>query len=77
MVKDLTVGSPVRQILFFTIPLFLGNLLQQSYNILDTFIVGRTIGLNALAAVGSTGSINFLILGFINGFGIGAAIITS
>jgi putative MATE family efflux protein len=77
MVKDLTVGNPVRQILFFTIPLFLGNLLQQSYNILDTFIVGRTIGLNALAAVGSTGSINFLILGFINGFGIGAAIITS
>jgi putative MATE family efflux protein len=77
MVKNLTVGNPVKAIIFFTIPLFLGNLLQQSYNILDTIIVGRAIGINALAAVGSTGSINFLILGFINGFGIGAAVITS
>ena len=77
MEKNLTIGRPVVVILTFAIPLFLGNLLQQSYNILDTFIVGRTIGLNALAAVGSTGSLNFLILGFINGFGIGAAVITS
>ena len=77
MVKNLTVGNPVNQILMFAIPLFIGSLFQQSYNIADTVIVGRLIGLNALAAVGSTGSINFLILGFINGFGIGAAVLTS
>ncbi|MCL2208727.1 MAG: MATE family efflux transporter [Treponema sp.] len=77
MVKNLTVGNPLTVILVFTIPLFFGNLFQQSYNIFDTYIVGRTIGLGALASVGSTGSINFLILGFINGFGIGAAVITS
>jgi len=77
MVKNLTVGEPLKIILFFAIPLFLGNLLQQSYNILDTLIVGRTVGRNALAAVGSTGSLSFLILGFMNGFGIGAAVITS
>jgi len=74
---NLTAGNPLKLILSFAIPLYLGNLLQQSYNILDTFIVGRIIGIEALAAVGSTGSINFLILGFIGGFGIGAAVITS
>jgi len=77
MEKNLTVGNPVKLILSFAIPLYIGNLFQQSYNIADTFIVGRTIGIDALAAVGSTGSINFLILGFITGFGIGAAVITS
>jgi len=77
MIKNLTVGNPVIVILSFTIPLFIGNLFQQSYNILDTLIVGRTIGLDALAAVGSTGSLNFLILGFIGGFGVGAAVLTS
>jgi len=77
MVKNLTVGTPVVQILAFSIPLFIGNLFQQSYNIADTFIVGRLIGLSALAAVGATGSINFLIIGFINGFGLGAAVLTS
>ena len=77
MVRNLTVGSPVLQILAFTIPLFFGNLFQQSYNIADTIIVGRIVGVDALAAVGSTGSMNFLILGFINGFGIGAAVITA
>ena len=77
MVKNLTVGNPLKVILVFTIPLYFGNLFQQSYNIFDTYIVGQIIGLNALAAVGCTGSISFLILGFINGFGIGAAVITS
>jgi len=77
MIKNLTVGSPVIVILTFTIPLFIGNLFQQSYNIADTIIVGRLIGIDALAAVGSTGSLNFLILGFISGFGLGAAVITS
>ncbi|MCL2266989.1 MAG: MATE family efflux transporter [Treponema sp.] len=77
MEKNLTTGSPVKLILAFAIPLYIGNLFQQSYNIADIFIVGRTIGLDALAAVGCTGSINFLVIGFINGFGIGASVITS
>jgi putative MATE family efflux protein len=77
MVKNLTVGNPAIVILTFTIPLFLGNVFQQSYNIADTIIVGRTIGIDALAAVGCTAGINFLILGFLNGFGIGASVITA
>ena len=77
MTKNLTVGNPLALILSFAIPLYIGNLFQQSYNIVDAFIVGRIIGIDALAAVGSTGSLNFLILGFIGGFGIGAAVITS
>jgi len=77
MTKNLTAGNPLTLILSFAIPLYIGNLFQQSYNIIDTFIVGHTLGIDALAAVGSTGSLNFLILGFIGGFGIGAAVITS
>ncbi len=63
MTKDMTSGSPAKLILFFTIPLLIGNLFQQLYNMADTFIVGRTLGVNALAAVGCTGSIVFLLLG--------------
>jgi putative MATE family efflux protein len=77
MVKNLTVGNPAKVIILFTIPLFVGYLLQQSYNIADTFIVGNTVGVNALAAVGCTGSISFLILGFLMGFVIGGTVITS
>ena len=62
--NDLTRGSPAKQILFFTIPLLIGNLFQQFYSMADTMIVGRTIGVEALAAVGATGSISFLIIGF-------------
>lgn len=77
MTKNLTVGNPALMILSFAVPLFIGNLFQQFYNMADAFIVGRTIGVAALAAVGSTGSLNFLILGFMMGFSSGAAIITS
>ncbi|MDR1253106.1 MAG: MATE family efflux transporter [Treponema sp.] len=77
MTKNLTVGNPALLILSFAIPLFAGNLFQQFYNMADTFIVGRTIGVKALAAVGSTGSLSFLILGFMMGFTQGAAILTS
>lgn len=59
--KDMTQGSPIKLIIMFTIPLLIGNLFQQFYNMADTLIVGRTIGVNALAAVGSTGSIMFLL----------------
>ena len=65
--KDLTTGSPFKNILFFCIPIFIGNIFQQLYSMVDTIIVGQTISLDALAAVGCTGSVNFLILGFISG----------
>ena len=64
MTKDMTVGSPMKLVFHFAIPLMFGNLFQQFYSMVDTIIVGRFLGTNALAAVGSTGSINFLILGF-------------
>lgn len=65
--KDMTTGSPMKHILTFAIPLFFGMLFQQMYNLVDTMIVGRFLGVEALAAVGATGSINFLIIGFCNG----------
>ncbi|MDR1215666.1 MAG: MATE family efflux transporter [Treponema sp.] len=77
MTKNLTVGSPALLIVGFTVPLLIGNLFQQFYNMADAFIVGRTIGIEALAAVGCTGSINFLIMGFMMGFTQGLSIITS
>lgn len=65
--KNMSEGSPMKLILGFAVPLLLGMLFQQVYNLVDTLIVGRYLGVDALAAVGSTGSINFLILGFCNG----------
>ncbi len=64
MTRDMTTGSPIRQILAFSIPLLIGNLFQQMYSLADSIIVGRMLGTQAFAAVGSTGSLNFLILGF-------------
>ena len=55
MTLDMTRGSPAKLILQFSLPLFIGNLFQQFYNMADTFIVGRTLGAGALAAVGCTG----------------------
>jgi len=77
MVKNLTVGNPALLILSFALPLFIGNIFQQAYNITDAFIVGRTIGIHALAAVGCTGSLGFFIIGFMIGFCSGATVITS
>lgn len=74
MTKDLTCGNPLKVILWFAFPLVLGNLFQQFYNLADTIIVGRFVGVNALAAVGSTGSINYMILGFVIGICNGFAI---
>lgn len=64
LTKDMTVGSPMKLVFNFAIPLMFGNLFQQFYAMVDTIIVGRFLGTGPLAAVGSTGSINFLILGF-------------
>ena len=72
--KDLTSGSPMKLILGFMLPLFLGMLFQQFYNMVDTAIVGQYLGVKALAGVGSTGSINFLVLGFVQGVCTGFAI---
>ena len=72
--NDMTIGSPVRDILKFAIPLILGYILQQMYLIIDAAIVGRWIGVDALAAVGTSSSIIFLIMGFCNGSCAGFAI---
>ena len=67
MVKDMTYGSPTRLIVNFSIPIVIGNLFQQLYNMVDSIIVGQCIGVDALAAVGATGSLNFLVIGFVLG----------
>lgn len=74
MTKDLTTGSPMKLIISFAVPLVFGNLFQQFYSMVDTIIVGRFLGTGALAAVGSTGSVNFLILGFCLGLCMGTTI---
>ncbi|MCM1311608.1 MAG: MATE family efflux transporter [Bacteroides sp.] len=67
MTKDMTTGNPFRLILNFAMPLLLGSLLQQTYSMIDAAIVGRYLGMNALAGVGASTSVTFLILGFCNG----------
>ncbi len=71
---DLTTGKPIRQILLFSLPLVLGSLFQQMYSFVDTIMVGRLIGSDALAAVGSVSSLNFLVIGFVGGSCSGFAI---
>lgn len=65
--KEMTSGAPLPLILNFTLPLLLGNLLQQTYSLVDAAIVGKFLGINALASVGASSSVIFLILGFCNG----------
>ncbi|MCI9651978.1 MAG: MATE family efflux transporter [Lachnospiraceae bacterium] len=67
MTKDMTQGSPMKLILGFSVPLLFGFLFQQFYSLVDTVIVGRFLGTDSLAAVGATGSVNFLIIGFCMG----------
>ena len=73
----MTTGNPVRQILVFTIPMLLGNIAQQLYNTVDSIIVGRFVGDNALAAVGSAGPIFNLLLVLFIGISVGATIMVS
>ena len=70
----MTTGTPLARILAFCAPLLVGNLFQQFYNLADSIIVGRLLGVNAFAAVGSTGALNFLVLGFALGICSGFAI---
>ena len=74
MTKDLTSGSPMRLIAGFALPTLFGMLFQQLYNLVDAMIVGKLLGASALAAVGSTGSINFFVIGFCMGVCSGFAI---
>ena len=76
MTKDLTVGEPAKLIFFFTLPLIAGNIFQQLYAFVDTLIVGRLLGVEALAAVGCTGALMFLVIGFIFGLTGGLTIYT-
>ena len=77
MGATLTEGRPFKIILKFMLPLLLGNIFQQFYNMVDTIIVGKFVGANALAAVGSTGTIMFLVLGIANGMTTGFTVLTS
>ena len=73
-INDMTVGSPTRDIIRFAVPLVGGYILQQMYLLIDAAIVGRFVGVDALAAVGASSSIMFLIMGFCNGSCAGFAI---
>ena len=77
MQTDMTKGAPLPIILKFTLPLLIGNIFQQLYNMADTVIVGRFVGPDALAAVGSTGTIMFLVIGFSQGLSTGFTVLTS
>ena len=77
MELDMTKGAPSRLIARFIIPIIIGNIFQQLYNMVDTIIVGRFVGLDALAAVGATGSVVFLILGFTQGLTTGFTVLTA
>lgn len=77
MELDMTKGKPLGLITKFIIPLVIGNIFQQLYNMVDTIIVGQFVGVKALAAVGATGTIMFLILGFMQGLTTGFTVLTS
>ena len=76
-VLNMTEGSPVSLIIQFSIPMLIGNLFQQLYNLVDSVIVGQFVGADALAAIGATGSVTFLFFALCNGIGSGGGIITS
>ena len=75
--SDMTTGSPMKIIFNFTLPIFIGNVFQQFYNMADAVIVGKFVGNKALAAVGSTGTIMFLIYGFVVGMTAGFTVLTA
>ena len=77
MMTDMTKGNATKLILAFTVPILIGNLFQQLYSMVDTAIVGQFVGVQALAAVGSTGGLIFLVQGFVNGLTHGFSVIVS
>ncbi len=76
-VKDMTQGKPAGLLLSFMIPMIIGNVFQQFYNMVDSMIVGKYVGANALAAVGATGSLNFFIFAVCNGLSNGVGVVVS
>ncbi len=74
---DFTMGSPIKKILVFSLPIFIGSIFQLLYNVVDSIVVGRFVSPEALAAVGSVGSLVFLILGFAGGITTGCSVISS
>ena len=77
MAKDMTAGNPTKLLLLFTLPVLFGNLFQNLYSIIDTVIVGQYLGVDALAAVGSTGSLTFITIGLVTGTTSGFGILIS
>lgn len=67
MAQNMIHGNPLKLLVSFSVPLLIGNIFQQFYMMADTIIVGKTLGMDSLAAVGSTGALNFLIFGFFFG----------
>lgn len=76
-IMNMTQGSPIKLLVLFAVPMLIGNLFQQLYNLADSMIVGRLIGAGALAAVGSTNSVSFLFFSVCNGMGGGGGIVTA
>ncbi|MCR5283308.1 MAG: MATE family efflux transporter [Lachnospiraceae bacterium] len=76
-ITDMTQGSPTGHLLLFSLPMMIGNIFQQAYNLADSIIVGRFVGADAFAAVGATGSICFLFFALCNGLGGGGGIVVS
>lgn len=75
--KDMTKGNITKALLMFALPILVGDLFQQLYCVVDSIIVGRLLGVNALAAVGATGSLTFMVIGFVQGIATGFSVITS
>jgi len=76
-VRDMTKGNPAGHIIAFAVPMLLGNVFQQMYSLVDTAIVGKICGVEALAAVGSAGWLDWLVLGFVIGLTQGFSILIS
>ena len=76
-ITDMTFGSPSSHIIKFAVPLLIGNLFQQLYNMVDSLIVGNFVGANALASVGTCGSVSFLFFALSSGLALGIGIIVS
>lgn len=72
---NMTEGSPTRLLILFSIPMLIGNIFQQLYNIVDSIIVGKLVGADALAAIGSTSSTTFLFFAICSGIGSGGGIL--
>ena len=77
MIKDMSTGHPLKLLILFTIPVALGSLFQQFYSMIDTVIVGRFVGVEALAALGAVGGLFFFVVGFASGLGNGLAVIVA